>query len=325
MFILPKGTPLAENVPTSRIDLPVALGKLRNSSFNGYAKFSLTSTTGVFLYIDGRLISALFQPDGTGSLQDLDAIQATIESLVLNRDGAFSAYRFSREIAFALLALFRGELILNAQEMQLIDFKAVLEKIKGEHMNACLKVYTENRAGLIFYRDGAPIGFFHDSAQEIGLSQTEVRTIAGLQGAKIDVLAIKESEETATLLDLHDLLDLAKSWSVAKENVFTTVSGSPAASRSLPPASARPAEPFETNLVALQAGLSEIAFSYLGKLGRPLLEKELAKTSGPEEILVPEKLERLLASLEKGAKLLTNSAKIKQMLDSMRAEVARHN
>lgn len=320
MLILPKGTPLAENVPTSRIDLPVVLGKLRNSNFNGYAKFGLSAATGVFLYIEGRLISVFFQPEGNNSRQDLDAIQATIENLVLNRDGDFSAYRFSKEIAFALLAMFRGELILNAQEMKLIDFKAVLEKIKAERMNACLKIYTENRAGLILYRDGAPIGFCHDSAQEIGLSQADIQKIAVLPGARIDVRVIKDSEDGATLVDLNDLVDIAKAWSVAKKNVFTTVSAAPVAS----PSTAISAEPPKTDLAGLQSGLSEVAFNYLGKLGRPLLEKELAKIGGVEGILVPGKLEELLAGLENGSKLLTNLAKIRQMQDAMRDEVARY-
>ena len=326
MFLLPKGHPLAENVPLQKIDLPAALNKLRNSSFSGYARVGLPSATGAFLYIDGRLVSALFQRDGSSNRHDIDAIQTTVESLVLNRDGTFSAYRFSKEITFAVLALFRGDLILNSQEMKLIDFRAVLEKIKVEHMNACLKVYTNDRAGLIFYRDGVPIGFFHDTAQEIGLSQAEVQKIVTLPGAKIDVQAIKESELLSTLVDLNDMIDIAKALSVATENVFSNISGSPAICPTTPISSTTIlAAPHTTKFAELHTGLIEIAVTYLGKLGRTLTEKELAKTGDLQNLLVPENLEILLKTLENGSKLLTSSIKIRQMQDSIRTEVARYS
>lgn len=325
MFLLPKGLPLAEYVPVSKIDFPAALSKLRNSSFSGYAQVDLPSATGVFLYIDGRLISALFQREENNSLHDLEAIQATIESMVLNSDGTFSAYRFSKEITFAVFALFRGDVILSAQELRLLDFRAVLEKIKAERMNACLKVYTDERAGLIFYRDGAPIGFFHDSAREIGLSQAEVQKIIGLPGTRIDVQAIKQSEVASTLVDLNDIIDIAKTWSIANENVFLAGLGTPVLNPTTPTSATTSPAPPSTKLNDLQTGLFEIAVSHLGKLGRTLLEKELAKTGGPKSLLLPERLEELLAALEKGSKLLTSSVKISQMQDSMRAEIARYS
>jgi hypothetical protein len=325
MFLLPKGIPLAENVHASRIDLPAVLGKLRNGSFNGYAQVSLPLATGVFLYIDGRLISALFQREASNSLRDIDAIQATIESLVLTRDGYFCAYRFNKDITFAMLALFRGDLLLNAQEMKLIDFRAVLEKIKTERMNACLKVYTDDTAGLIFYRDGAPIGFYHDTAREIGLSQAEVQRIAGLPGARIDVQTIKDNEVASTLVDLNDLMDFAKALSLAKENVFSTAADVPAISQLSSLNAPFPAAPSSSKANELQAVLIEIAVIHLGKLGRILMEKELAKAGDSTKLLVPEYMEKLLVALENGSKLLTSPLKIRQMQDSMRAEVARYS
>ena len=326
MFLLPKGIALAENVPTSKIELPAALNKLRNSSFCGYAEVDLLSAVGIFLFIDGRLISVLFKRGDTNGLRDLDAIKTTIECLVLNREGAFSVYRISKDISFAMLAMLKGDVVLNAQEMKLIDFRGVLEKIKAERMNACLKVYTDDRAGLIFYRDGLPIGFFHDTAQEIGVSQVEVQKIVGLPGAKIDLLAINESEETSAMVDLNDLIDIAHVWSVAKENVFSPVADSTAISATIKTTKESPPEAQPTkNLVGLHAGLIEIVVTHLGKLGQTLSERELAKTGEPKNLLVPENLDELLVSLEKGAKLLTSSVKIRQMQDSIRVEVARYS
>lgn len=323
MFLLPKGIPLAENISTSKIDLPAVLSKLRNSGFNGYAQVDIPFAAAMLLYIDGRMIAAIFQREGSNILHNLEAIQTTIESLVLNRDGSFSAYRFSREIAFALIALFSGNVVLIAQEMKLIDFRGVLEKIKTERMSACLKVYTDERSGLIFYRDGAPIGFYDDTAQEIGLSQTEVQRIAGSPGARIDVKSVIGSEDASTRMDLHDLIDVAKVWSVAKENVFSTATVSPVINTIVKTNENIPVVHSIKILEGLQATLIGIAVTHLGKLGLILTEKELIKTGDPKNLLMPDNLEELLTALEKGSKMLTSPVKIRQMQDAMRSEVAR--
>lgn len=322
MFLLPKGVSLAENVLLSKINLPDALSKLRNNTFSGYAQVVIPSGTGSFLYIDGRLISVLFRRKGNSNLHDVEAIKTTIESLVLNRDGSFSAYRLNKEIAFALLALFRGDVLLADQEMKSFDFKAFLEKIKAEQMDACLKVYTEDRAGLIFYRKGVPIGFFHDKATEIELSQVEIQKIVGLSGARIDVQTIKEKEESLLQNDLNERIDIAKVWSVANENVFSNFSISPIIKPMETINVSVPEKRVTKKLVELHANLIGIAVSHLGKLGQVLVEKEMAKTGEPKNLLVPKTFEEMLVAIEKGSKMLTSPIKIKQMQESMRSEVA---
>jgi hypothetical protein len=322
MFLLPKGVALAENVQMSKNDLPAALNKLRSSTFSGYAQVVIPSGTGVFLYIDGRMISAFFRREGNSNLHDIEAIKTTIESLVLNRDGSFSVYRLSKEIAFALLALFRGDTLLVEQEMKSFDFRAFLEKIKAELMDACLTVYTEDRSGLIFYRSGVPIGFFHDKASEIEMSQVEVQKIVGLPGARIDVQVLKENAESLILIDLNEVVDIAKIWSVANENVFSTITIPPIAKPTEVINVRVPEKHVTKKLVELHASLIGIAVTHLGKLGQVLVEKELAKVGDPENLLVPGTLEEMLTAIEKGSKMLTSPVKIRQMQDSMRSEVA---
>jgi len=322
MFLLPKGVPLAENVLISKIDLPAALNKLRNSTFSGYAQVVIPSGTGLFLYIHGRLISVLFRRDGNSNLHDIEAIKTTIESLVLNRDGSFSAYRLNKEITFTLLALFRGHALLVEQEMKSFDFRAFLEKIKTEQMNACLKVYTEDRAGLIFYCSGVPIGFFHDKAKEVEMSQAAVQKIVGLPGARIDVQTLKENEESLIQNDLNEMINIANVWTVANENVFSNISISPISKPIEAVNVSLPEKRVTKKLVELHANLIEIAVSHLGKLGQVLVEKEMAKTGDPKNLLIPGTFEEMLAAIEKGSKMLTSPVKIRQMQESMRSEVA---
>ncbi len=322
MLLLPKGAVLAENVLMSKIDLPAVLEKFRNSTFSGYAQITIPSGTGVFLYIDGKMVSALFQREGSSSLHDLEAIKTTVESLVLNRDASLSAYRLTKEIAFALLALFRGDFLLVEQEMKSFDFRAFLEKIKADRMNACLKVYTDDHTGLIFYRGGVPIGFFHDKAQEIEMSQVEVQKIVGLPGARIDVQVIRENEESSIQVDLNEIIDIAEVWSVANENVFSTVAVSPVIKPIKVTSVNIPEARVIKKLVELQPSLIKIAVINLGNLGQVLAEKELSKVGETKNLLVPENFEALLTAIEKGSKMLTSPVKIRQMQDSMRAEVA---
>jgi uncharacterized protein YqgV (UPF0045/DUF77 family) len=323
MFFLPKGIPLAENIVASKIDLPAVLGKLRNSGFNGYAQLDIPSAAALFLYVDGRMIAAVFKREGNKILHDLEAIQTTIEGLVLNRDGFFRAYRFSREITYALVAQSIGDVVLAAQEMKQIDFKGVLEKIKTERMNACLKVYTDVRSGLIFYCDGSPVGFYDDISQEIGLSQTEVQKIAGLPAARIDVKSTSRSENASTRVDLHNLIDIAKVWSFANENVFSSAAVLPVVNTNTKTNVNNSVVPSTKKLEELQANIIGIAVTYIGKLGQILTEKELAKIGDPINVLIPGNLEELLTALEKGSKMLTSSVKIRQMQEAIRLEVAR--
>ena len=322
MFLLPKGAALAENVLMTKIDLPAVLDKFRNNTFSGCAQIAIPSGTGVFLYINGRMVSALFQREGSKSLHDTDAIKTTIESLVLNRDGYLSAYRLTKEIVFALLALFSGDVILIEQEMKSFDFRGLLGRIKEDRMNGCLKVHTDDRTGLIFYRSGVPIGFYHDKAQEIEMSQVEVQKIVGLPGARIDVQAIKENEESVLQVDLNEMIDITKVWSVANENVFSTLAVPPV----LKPTKVTSVNVSETRIIKklaeLQSSLIKIAVTHLGSLGQVLVEKELSKAGEPKNLLVPENFEALLAAIEKGSKMLTSPLKIRQMQESMRAEVS---
>ena len=321
MFFLPKGVVLAENILTSKIDLPSALNKLRNSTFSGYAQVTIPSGIGFFLYVEGRMISVQFRRKSGNCLHNIEAIKNIIESLVLSRDGSFSVYGLSREIASVLLALFKCNNYLVEQEIQSYDFKGLIETIRSENMNACLKVYTDDQEGMILYHDGVPVGFFHDSALEIGMSQTEVQKIVRLAGAKMDVQTVTKNEKKSIQSDLNEIIDIAKMWSIANENVFSTAAAAPVTLPIVEPVIRISESCANKKIAELHSSLVDIAITYLGKLGQVLAEKELAKTGDPKKLLVPVNLEELLGTLEKGSKMLTSPVKIRQMQEAMRCEI----
>src|SRR6266704_254286 len=61
MFLLPKGSPLFENLAVSKLKLPDVLTKLSNGSFTGYASFVFQSSTASRVVEAGKLVSVLVE------------------------------------------------------------------------------------------------------------------------------------------------------------------------------------------------------------------------------------------------------------------------
>lgn len=315
MFLLPKGNPLAENVPISKLQLPEALEKLKNGKLTGCAMFDFPSADCALVYDEGKLVTAIVHRDGQ-RIREQAALQSLVEMMLLASSGSFSVYALSKDITLAVMALVGGNTIIDSQEIKLIDFKALLERIKSEQMTATLKLYTPDRAGLIFYRNGATVGFFHDASSGIETSAGEVQQIAGLPGARADLRALDDSN--GFVLDLAGLVDIKALWEAASGNPFATpaVASAPAATAQPQPMASR------TTAAELENTIVELASQHIGKLGKTLAEKELLNVGGAAALKDPEKLQELLAAIEKGSKLLASANKIKEMKEAITAQAA---
>lgn len=217
MFLLPKGNPLAENVPISKLQLPDALDKLKNGKLTGCARFDFPAADCALVYDEGKLVTAVVHRDGT-EIKDQAALTALVELMLLASSGSFSVYALSKDVTLALIALVSGQPVIDGQEIKLIDFKALLGRIKEEQMTATLKIYTKDRAGLIFYRNGGTVGFFHDTSNAIETSAGDVQQIAGLPGARIDLK--NTSAHDGFVLDLAGLVDIKALWIASTGNIF---------------------------------------------------------------------------------------------------------
>ena len=328
MFLLPKGNPLAENVPISKLQLPDALDKLKNGKLTGCARFDFPAADCALVYDDGKLVTAIVHRDGK-EIKDQAALTALVELMLLASSGSFSVYAFSKDITLALMALISGQPVIDGQEIKLIDFKALLGRIKEEQMTATLKIYTDDRAGLIFYRNGGTVGFFHDASSNIETAAGEVQQIAALPGARLDLKNMNSNE--GFVLDLAGLVDIRSLWSASSGNIFAepaSAEQAPAATPEIAIASAMAAEPTPATPVAqkpalsgaeLEAAIIDQATKQIGKLGKALAEKELMNIGGGNALQDPEKLQELLSNIEKGSKLLASTNKIKEMKDAITA------
>lgn len=315
MFLLPKGNPLAEHVPISKLQLPDVLEKLKNGKLNGYAIFHFPVADCALFYDEGKLVTAIAHRDGN-EIFDQDALHLLVDLMLLASEGNFSVYGLSRGIALSLLALVNGQATIDNQEIKLIDFRALLERIKTDQMTATLKVYTVDRFGLIFYHTGTTVGFFHDASDSIETAAREVQLIAGLPDARVDLRVRNDS----FVLDLAGLVDIRSLWEAASCNVFTD--SSPSSTKpenvSLPVAPATTPE----SGTDIEAAVIELASRYIGKLGKILAEKELMNIGGGDALKNPDKLQELLTALEKGAKMLTSTNKIKEMKETIITHIA---
>ncbi len=313
MFLLPKGNPLYENIAGNKVKLPEVLEKLQFGGFTGYLDFKFIDAEAVLLFEGGKLISAMYEK-GTTVISAFEAI-AELCSLIVGEGGVLSVYRLSRDLTMGLHALVHGEVLYRGQELKLIDIKALLEKLKEQQLNGVLRIYTDERTALIFYKDGSPLGFFHDGSQDIETSATESQKVAALPGAKIDVLATKSAEELMGY-DLLEVVNITKLWETA------TAKQQAVAETKRREAEERDRKAINAKLVDLEDDLKEIVSAYVGKVGRALVEKELGDQGGRQCLLDKDGRARFMAGIEKGAKLLTSMTKLQEMLKTMESEIA---
>jgi len=319
MFLLPKGNPLAENVPISKLQLPDALEKLKNGKLTGCAMFDFPAADCALVYDEGKLVTAIVHRDGK-EVNDQAALQSLVEMMLLASSGSFSVYALSRDITLSVMALVGGQATIDSQEIKLIDFKALLDRIKTEQMTAALKIYTGERAGLIFYRNGATVGFFHDASTGIETTAGEVQMIAGLPGALVDLRVLADAD--GFVLDLAGLVDIRSLWTASSSgNIFANPAAAPAAPAT-EPLQMQSAAPEKLSAAEVENSIIELVNRFVGKLGKTLAEKEMMNVGGGAALKDPEKLQELLAALEKGSKLLASSNKIKEMKEAISAQAS---
>lgn len=312
MILLPRGNPVKENINPGKVNLPDALEKLRQGKFTGYLRFDFPDGTGVFIFQTGRLISALFGTERE-RLIAYDAIARTFDES-LSGSGRLDIYRLSSELAFSIHALLHGEMLHRGQDLQLIDIRSLLTRMRDEQRSGCLRIYSQEHIALIFYRDGKPLGFFHDGATDIETTADSSMSVAREPGAKVDVLVTRGDIEKS-LADLMETANIAGLWNKAVgERQRHREEQENAASRTL---ELREGERRQKTLALFQ----KAAQQHLGKIGASLVEKEFDKLRLNGAPLSEAHLTGFFDNLGKAAKLVAGPSKIELMLDEMKKGV----
>jgi hypothetical protein len=215
MLRLPKGIPLFENLDATELQLDAVVTKLANGCFTGYANLTFQDAVGILVFESGKLVSVIFETAQGTSQNGFEALTVLADKMLESSSSQLNVYRLSGDLTLCIHALLQGEVRYRAQDLGLIDIKVLLEKVKNEQMNCCLRIYTLNRSAMIFYKDGDPLGFFHDGSQEIEASPGDSQQLAQDPTAKLDMYSTVSVDE----LMAHDLLDMVNITNIWKTAV----------------------------------------------------------------------------------------------------------
>ena len=211
MILLPRGIPVRERVNPARINLPVAMTKLRSGGFTGDLRFDSSAGSGVVIFEQGKLVSALYlSADEAERLIAYDAIARIFELSILGHS-TLDIFRLSADLALALHPLLHGSYLYQAQELKYVDIRALQQRIVDEQITGCLRVYAEAKVVLIFYDNGQSLGFFHDGSVEIDSTADLSQSVARLPGARFDLLETAFANDLE-LADLMASADLGPIW-----------------------------------------------------------------------------------------------------------------
>ena len=310
MFLLPKGNPLFENLAATKLKLPEVMAKLSSGAFTGYASFVFQSSTTILVFESGKLVSALLEDQKGGRKTGFEVLSELAELMVTSNSGAMNVYKLSKDLTMCIHALLQGEILYKAQELKLIDIKTLLEKIKDDQMNGCLRIYTEDRSAMIFYKDGNPLGFFHDGSHDIETSSTESQKVAAMPGAKIDLFSTQGVEELMNM-DLLEVANIQKIWEAC---VAHHHSDNEKISKER---EERDQKSVSIKLAELEEQFKSIVAEYIGKAGRGIVDKEISDQGGNACLVNTVGSAKLLAAVERSSKLLISGTNSKLMMEKL--------
>jgi hypothetical protein len=315
MFLLPKGSPLFENLAVSKLKLPDVLTKLSNGSFTGYASFVFQTSTAILVFEAGKLVSSLVEGKNGKRESGFHALSSLAELMVTTGSGSLNVYKLSKDLTMCIHALLEGETLYKAQELKLIDIKTLLEKVKEDQMNGCLRIYTDEHSAMIFYKAGNPLGFFHDGASDIETSSTESQKIAGLPGAKIDLFSTQSADELMGT-NLLEVTNIHKIWDTCvalhKSEIDKTNLERQERDRKV----------VSLKLAELEEQVKSIVGEYVGKVGRGIVDKEISDNGGNSCLIDPDGAEKFMKGVERAAKLLVSGTNTKLMLEKLAATLS---
>lgn len=308
MILLPKGSPVKERVNPARVNLPEAMEKLVESGFSGYLRFDSPVGTGIIIFTDGHLISALMQEhDVDGRIIAYDAITRIFEISILG-NAVLNVYHLTSEVTMNIHALLHGEYIYHGQAVKLIDIKGLLTRIRADRLTGCLRIYAADRVALIFYEQGHALGFLHEGSIELETTADCSMSVAALPGAKLDLLSTVTAEGTK-MADLMASADLGPMWAKARNRLLEERKQREARGGELSDAE------LDVRRQRLYALLRGVAERHIGQLGVAQVDKAFKKVS-PQMSL--NEIDHFFTDFTRLAAMVAATTKVKDMVDEMR-------
>jgi hypothetical protein len=163
---------------------------------------------------------------------------------------------------------------------------------------------------MIFYKDGAPLGFFHDGASDIETSSAESQKIAGMPGAKIDLFSTKSADEQMEA-DLLEFTNVQKIWDTCVALHKAVLDKTTIERRE------RDRKALLQQLAELEEAVKSIVGEYVGRVGRGIVEKEISDNGGNSCFVDAERAQNFMKGVERAAKLLVSGTNIRLMMERL--------
>lgn len=313
MRFLPKANPLYEKISADKVVIPDVLEKLGSGGFTGYIHHSAPEFEFYGIFAKGKLLCAVSSDEGRDKT-GFEAIVLLFDK-VISAGGEINVYRMTADLAVCAHALVLGTRLFNGEEVRQVDLRGVLGRLKGLGTNGVVRFYTSDRSAMIFYKDGLPIGFYYDGAGSIESSPDESRKIAALPGARVEISSTRTLEELLQY-DLLQMVNLQKLWESSRaRNAAPRQKEAPAHPPSVSTLS-------DQKLLELVDDISEVASAYLSRAGRGIIENRIKEQGGGAQLLDDAKRAIFLARVEADAVATDPHARIDEMIDLMKSEIA---
>jgi hypothetical protein len=215
-MLLPRGKLVKEQFNPARMDWLEAVRKLGSGSFSGFLDCWDLSGRGVMLFVKGRVVTARFHCQSE-VLLDREAFEHVF-SRSLAGEMILAIYRLSPDLALQVYGMLTGEMLYGGQQLRLLDVPYLLGKLKEDRFSGCLRVNAAEDVALVFYKEGRVLGFFHDGNAELARTADLDKSVAGLPGATLDIIA-GSPELESELPNLIESLDIAACWQTAVERM----------------------------------------------------------------------------------------------------------
>jgi hypothetical protein len=273
------------------------------------------SSTAILVFESGKLVSVLVEGENGRREAGFEALSALTELMVTTGSGALNVYKLSKDLTMCIHALLEGETLYKAQALNLINIKTLLEKVKEDQMNGCLRIYTDEHSAMIFYKGGNPLGFFHDGSSDIETSSSESQKIAGLPGAKIDLFSTQSAEELMGT-NLLEVTNIQKIWDTS---VSLHKSG---IDKTNLERQERDKKVVSQKLAELEEQVKLVMAEYIGKFGPGIVDKEISENGGNSFLVDADGAEKFMKNIERAAKLLVSGTNIKLMLEKLSSVIS---
>ena len=313
MHFLPKANPLYEHIPAQKVLISDVLEKLGKGGFTGYLSYSSTTFESYCIFAKGKLICVISTEPGREKT-GFEAISALFDKIITT-GGEINVYRMTSDLAMCAHALVLGTKLFNGNEVRQVDIKEMMARLKNQGLNGVVHFYTSERYAMIFYMNGQPIGFYHDGAKAIETSPEESRKIAALPGARLDVCATKPLDDLMHY-DLLLMVNLGKLWESA------TARNTASRENELKAYISDDTVLDDKRLSELVDDLMEVAMAYLSREGREVIIKRLQDAGGSPILFDSAKTLIFLGQVEEDAKAIDSHARIDEMIDLMKSEIA---